>query len=216
MEKTTISKINFINLNSLLSKQVALVLTLTVFISFLSACSDGDSSTNIDYAVDSTSIETTSSEVSTENNDEKSEEAENKEEVEDNSDPIEITLSEFEDNAEKYIGKKVTIAGTGFLPSIQEGGLDYTDRMTLRSKGDSFEDDYTSLFFSSENQSETGNKYYYRVVNLGPGSGTMVKIRIPKAASSSMPNMELGDVDITGIVKNATLIEIISIKRTWG
>ena len=120
---------------------------------------------------------------------------------------ISIDHSEFEDNADKYIGKKVTVTWLWYSEYSQKGPL--YDGRTLRifNNGPDFEDIHSLQYYNM-----TDYKFYCRTVK---GTGNYkITLLIPKSISVNVPNVSDDRINVTGIVKSANKIEVTAIKRT--
>jgi len=123
---------------------------------------------------------------------------------------ITIDSNQFIDDAQKYVGKKVTIWGSvNYSFADQSGSYNEIKSMTLRTKDNNFENIHSSYYYELSEAEWT--KYYCRNLTI---SSEKVILLIPKKLSLSVPNgtTVLG-MKITGIVKSPNIIEIISIKR---
>lgn len=123
---------------------------------------------------------------------------------------ITIDSNQFADDAQKYIGKKVTIWGSvNYSFADQSGSYNDKKNMTLRTKDNDFENIHSSFYYELSEAERT--KYYCRTLTI---SSEKVILLISKKLSPSVPNgtTVLG-MKITGIVKSPNIIEIISIKR---
>jgi hypothetical protein len=123
---------------------------------------------------------------------------------------IRVDESEFSDNASSYVGKTITLVRVFYTESFQAGAWADKSDMTLRSKGDTFEDLYSMMNFYFK-KSDGDDKYYWRQVRV---DGNPVRLRIPKIISTKMPNTKTSFVNVTGVVKNDNTLIVKSITRT--
>jgi|GEM_PF-6915868 len=120
---------------------------------------------------------------------------------------ITIDHTDFEDNADKYIGKKVTVTWLWYGEYSQKGPL--YDGRTLRmfNNGPDFEDIHSLQYYNM-----TDYKFYCRTVK---GTGNYkISLLIPKSISANVPNVSDGRINVTGIVKSSNKIEVTAITRT--
>jgi hypothetical protein len=120
---------------------------------------------------------------------------------------ISIDHTVFEDNADKYIGKKVTVTWLWYSEYSQKGPL--YDGRTLRifNNGPDFEDIHSLQYYNM-----TDYKFYCRTVK---GTGNYkITLLIPKSISVNVPNVSEDRINVTGIVKSANKIEVTAITRT--
>lgn len=118
---------------------------------------------------------------------------------------ISVTGDQFADNSGDYLQKTIKLSGVYYLDISNIGEWDVKYGMTLRSKGDNFEDNYGEINYQNKNK-----KYYCRTIKC---SGNKVKLLIPKTLSQKMPNTTDSDVIITGKVLSYDTIKVMSIVR---
>jgi hypothetical protein len=121
---------------------------------------------------------------------------------------IQVSKTEFSDNAQSYVGKKITVVDSWYSAVKNNGSYSEIKGLTLRSADATFEDR------NSKNYPESGqsnsSQFYYRILEI---DGIEVTLRIPKSLSDKMPNTTSSFVNVTGVVKSTTLIEVTSISR---
>ena len=122
---------------------------------------------------------------------------------------IKVSETAFSDNVGKYINKTITLTNVFYADSGQPGSYSDVRGMTLRSKGNNYEDMYSVINFSFTSN-DGADKYYCRTVRV---DGNDVTLHIPKSLSNNMPNTTSSYVNVTGVVKRYNLIEVKSIKR---
>lgn len=120
----------------------------------------------------------------------------------------EFSEADFSDNASQYIGKMIVVPA--FYSSAGNAGA-YSDvsNMTLRSKGDLFEDIYSVSAYYYTLSDGAENNYRRRVMI----DGRKVNLIIPKSISGSMPNTGAANVWIKGKIVNYNTIEVRKIVR---
>ncbi len=118
---------------------------------------------------------------------------------------ISVNGDQFADSPGDYLKKTIKLSGVQYLYLSNLGEWDVVTGMTLRSKGDNFEDSYGQINYYNKNK-----KYYCRTITC---SGNKVKLLIPKILSQKMPNTTQSFVIITGKVLSFDTIEVISIVR---
>lgn len=118
---------------------------------------------------------------------------------------ISVTGDQFADNSEDYLQKTIMLSRVQYLYLSNIGEWDVVSGMTLRSKGDNFEDSYGQINYYNKNK-----KYYCRTITC---SGNKIKLLIPKTLSQKMPNTTQSFVIVTGKVLSFDTIEVMSIVR---
>lgn len=116
-----------------------------------------------------------------------------------------VTANQFADSPGDYFNKTIKLVDVFYSDAGNLGSYSDVRQMTLRSKGDNFEDIYGLTNYSNKD-----SKYYCRTIEC---SGNKVKLLIPKTLSQKMPNTTSSDVVVTGKVIRYDTIEVISIVR---
>ena len=120
---------------------------------------------------------------------------------------VEIDEYEFADNSASYIGQNIGVRGW-YTGSSQPGAYSDVRDMTLRSKGDYFEDMHAIMNYSYTATKDDGT--YLRKAEVG---GIKVYLIIPKSLSQSMPNSTSGFIGIIGKLIRYDRIEVTKIIR---
>jgi hypothetical protein len=120
---------------------------------------------------------------------------------------VEIDEYEFADNSASYIGQNIGVRGW-YSGSSQPGAYSDVRDMTLRSKGDNFEDLHAIMNYSYTATKDDGT--YLRKAEVG---GIKVYLIIPKSLSQSMPNSTSGFIGIIGKLIRYDRIEVTKIIR---
>jgi len=120
---------------------------------------------------------------------------------------VEIDEYEFADNSASYIGQNIGVRGW-YSGSSQSGAYSDVRDMTLRSKGDNFEDLHAIMNYSYTATKDDGT--YIREAKVG---GIEVYLIIPKSLSQSMPNSTSGFIGIIGKLVRYDRIQVTKIIR---
>ena len=119
-----------------------------------------------------------------------------------------VSAADFSDNVENYINKTIKLNDVFYSHAANVGPWSDVSDMTLRMKGDTFEDLYGLMNYSNEDKD-----IYCRTITIGGSGGIKVNAYISKSNSNNMPNMKSGYIIVTGQVLNYNSIKIISITR---
>ncbi len=121
---------------------------------------------------------------------------------------FQITPSQFSDNISDIIDKNIVVEAW-YSHAGNAGAWSDVSGMTLRSKGDTFEDLY-SVYNFSYTQSDGARDNYRRRVEI---DGNKVNLIIPKSISNNMPNTTASNVAVYGKVLRYDLILVKKIVR---
>ncbi len=120
-----------------------------------------------------------------------------------------VYIEEYElaDNPGNYFGQNIGVRGF-YSAAAQSGSYSDHSDMTLRSKGNDFEDLNAIMNYSYTSTKDEGT--YIRTVKVG---GVNIYLIIPKSLSQSMPNSTSGYVAIYGKLIRYDRIQVTKILR---